>query len=418
MISRQRFLQSIIPSHILAHNIAALKQLSVKPVCAFVCKILRNNCKKSDTPTYFLAFTSLRHFIFVRMGYESVSALIVLIIIVALMFGWLPKRTVNSMKSMLEHSEDRYSPSLHIVDYRSESLFHACSGTMVKGVGMQPSKMQANAKPNNGKARSNGAKANNRKGAAQSNGTFNGIFTPEHVARIRALRRAAIRRRRILVLSLAVLTLVVFAAGLVGIYSAWFAVIPFAALCTVLYFGSMAAKHARLWEAKVAVYRKHSSAFKDSVVDPIFDATVNSVVENAENAEDVCANPGSNPDNTETSVMQQRDISMALSEANRKDVANIAASGNSNQDLISFSFGSDYRDSNANSKNADPQSLEIKSTKQVAKAIPANDSGKVAEVSDVSKVSEVSKVVVEPPVSTKDSLGKADLRDVLARRAA
>lgn len=352
------------------------------------------------------------------MGYESVSALIVLIIIVALMFGWLPKRTVNSMKSMLEHSEDRYSPSLHIVDYSSDSLFHACSGMMAKGVGMQPSKMQANAKPNNGKARSNGIKANNRKGAAQSNGTFNGIFTPEHVARIRALRRAAIRRRCVLVLSLAVLTLVVFVAGLVGIYSAWFAVIPFAALCTVLYFGSMAAKHARLWEAKVAAYRKHSSAFKDSVVEPIFDATVNSVVENAENAENVCANPGSNPDNTETSVMQQRDISMALSEANRKDVANIAASGNSNQDLISFSFGSDYRDSNANSKNADPQSLEIKSTKQVAKAIPANDSSKVAEVSKVSEVSEVSEVVVEPPVSTKDSLGKADLRDVLARRAA
>lgn len=350
------------------------------------------------------------------MGYESVSALIVLIIIVALMFGWLPKRTVNSMKSMLEHSEDRYSPSLHIVDYRSDSLFHACSGTMAKGVGMQPSKMQANAKPNNGKARSNGAKANNRKGAAQFNGTFNGTFTPEHVARIRALRRAAIRRRRILVLSLAILTLVVFVAGLAGVYSAWFAVIPFAALCTVLYFGSMAAKHARLWESKVAAYRKHSSAFKDSVVEPIFDATVNSVVENVENAENVCANQ----DNTETSVMQQRDISMALSEANRKDVAKISASGDSNQDLISFSFGSDYRDSNANSKNAGPQSLEIKSTKQVAKAIPASDSSKVAEVaevSDASKVSKVSEVVVEPPVSTKDSLGKADLRDVLARRA-
>ncbi|EPI50336.1 hypothetical protein HMPREF1576_01011 [Gardnerella pickettii JCP7719] len=53
MISRQRFLQSIIPSHILAHNIASLKLLIANRKRFFVCKILRNNRKKSDTPTYF-----------------------------------------------------------------------------------------------------------------------------------------------------------------------------------------------------------------------------------------------------------------------------------------------------------------------------------------------------------------------------
>lgn len=358
------------------------------------------------------------HFIFVRMGYESVSALTVLIIIVALMFGWLPKRTENSMKSMLEHSEDRYSPSLHIVDYSSDSLFHACSGTMAKGVGMQPSKIQANTKPNNGKSSRNGVNANKHKCAKQ----FNGAFTPEHVARIRALRRAAIRRRRALVLSLAFLTLVVFVAGLSGLYSAWFAIIPLAAVCTVLYFGSMAAKQARKWEAKVALYNKRSAAFNDSVVEPIFDAAVNSVAEHAENQ-----------DNTETSVMQQRDISMALAGANRQEAVKSAVAGdfsaandarsqvdisNSNQDLISFSFGDDSSDFGANGKNAGPQSLEIKSTKQVTKAISTDDSNESAAAFDSSKVSEVSEVTVEPPVSTKDSLGKADLRDVLARRAA
>lgn len=363
------------------------------------------------------------HFIFVRMGYESVSALTVLIIIVTLMFGWLPKRTENSMKSMLEHSEDRYSPSLHIVDYSSDSLFHACSGTMAKGVGMQPSKMQANTKPNNGKSSRNGVNANKHKCAKQ----FNGVFTPEHVARIRALRRAAIRRRRALVLSLTFLTLVVFVAGLSGLYSAWFAIIPLAAVCTVLYFGSMAAKQARKWEAKVALYNKRSAAFNDSVVEPIFDAAVNSVVEHVENSDN-----SSNPDNTETSVMQQRD----LAGANRQEAVKSAVAGdfsaandarsqvdisNSNQDLISFSFGDDSSDFGANGKNAGPQSLEIKSTKQVTKAIAAGDLNELASAFDSSNPNSASdsiEVTVEPPVSTEDSLGKADLRDVLARRAA
>ncbi len=365
------------------------------------------------------------HFIFVRMGYESVSALTVLIIIVTLMFGWLPKRTENSMKSMLEHSEDRYSPSLHIVDYSSDSLFHACSGTMAKGVGMQPSKMQANTKPNNGKSSRNGVNANKHKCAKQ----FNGVFTPEHVARIRALRRAAIRRRRALVLSLTFLTLVVFVAGLSGLYSAWFAILPLAAVCTILYFGSMAAKQARKWEAKVALYNKRSAAFNDSVVEPIFDAAVNSVVEHVENSDN-----SSNPDNTETSVMQQRDISMALAGANRQEAAKSAVAGdfsaandarsqvdisNSNQDLISFSFGDDSSDCKINAN--DPQSLEIKSTKQVTKAIAAGDSNELAAAFDSSNpnsASDSTEVTVEPPVSTEDSLGKADLRDVLARRAA
>ncbi len=295
---------------------------------------------------------------------------------------------------------------------------------MAKGVGMQPSKMQANTKPNNGKSSRNGVNANKHKCAKQ----FNGAFTPEHVARIRALRRAAIRRRRALVLSLAFLTLVVFVAGLSGLYSAWFAIIPLAAVCTVLYFGSMAAKQARKWEAKVALYNKRSAAFNDSVVEPIFDAAVNSVVDRSENAQHA-----ENPDNTETSVMQQRDISMALAGANRQEVAKSAVAGdfsaandarsqadisNSNQDLISFSFGDDSSDFGANGKNAGPQSLEIKSTKQVTKAIAADDSNESAAAFDSSKVSEVSESTVEPPVSTKDSLGKADLRDVLARRAA
>lgn len=362
------------------------------------------------------------------MGYESVSALIVLIIIIALMFGWLPKRTVNSMKSMLEHSEDRYSPSLHIVDERSASLFHECSGAMAKGVGMQPSEKRSN-KNKNTKNKSNKSKV------------LRDSFTPQHVARIRALRRAAVRRRRILVFSLVFLTLVVLVAGLSGLYSAWFALIPFAMVSTVLYFGSIAAKHARDWEAQVAAYNKSAGVPQnygqksygesgESIVEPVFDAIVNSVVTHEEEYQNyssgsVTQYSSNTQDNTETSVMQQREISMALERVNSQNANDYIAAGNqssslpdvsdssdsskSHQDLISFSFGSDSTESSSNDKNNGPLSLEIKSTKQVAKAISAKEPLSTKESSDNN---------VEPPVSTEDSLGKADLRDVLARRAA
>lgn len=365
------------------------------------------------------------------MGYESVSALIVLIIIIALMFGWLPKRTVNSMKSMLEHSEDRYSPSLHIVDERSASLFHECSGAMAKGVGMQPSEKRSN-KNKNTKNKSNKSKV------------LRDNFTPQHVARIRALRRAAVRRRRILVFSLVFLTLVVLVAGLSGLYSAWFALIPFALVSTVLYFGSIAAKHARDWEARVAAYNKSAGVpqnygkksygeSSESIVEPVFDAIVNSVVAHEEEYQNyssgsVTQYSSNTQDNTETSVMQQREISMALERVNSQNANGYVSAGNqssslpdvsdssgasdsseSHQDLISFSFGSDSTESSSNDKNNGPLSLEIKSTKQVAKAISAKKPLSTKEASDNN---------VEPPVITEDSLGKADLRDVLARRTA
>ncbi|MFP1704087.1 MULTISPECIES: hypothetical protein [Gardnerella] len=347
------------------------------------------------------------------------------------MFGWLPKRTVNSMKSMLEHSEDRYSPSLHIVDERSASLFHECSGAMAKGVGMQPSEKRSN-KNKNTKNKSNKSKV------------LRDNFTPQHVARIRALRRAAVRRRRILVFSLVFLTLVVLVAGLSGLYSAWFALIPFAMVSTVLYFGSIAAKHARDWEARVAAYNKSAGVpqnygkkgygeSSESIVEPVFDAIVNSVVAHEEEYQNyssgsVTQYSSNTQDNTETSVMQQREISMALERVNSQNANDYIAAGNqssslpdvsyssgtsdsseSHQDLISFSFGSDSTESSSNDKNNGPLSLEIKSTKQVAKAISAKKPLSTEEASDNN---------VEPPVITEDSLGKADLRDVLARRTA
>ena len=66
--------------------------------------------------------------------------------------------------------------------------------------------------------------------------------------------------------------------------------------------------------------------------------------------------------------------------------------------------------------------MEIKSTKQVTKAVPVKfDSAKNAKPVNAkpvktSKLAKSAELEVEPPAKTEDSLGSADLLDVLARR--
>ena len=399
------------------------------------------------------------------MGYESVSALIVLIILIALWFGWLPNHTINGMKTMLEHREDRFSPTLHLVG--EWSIARICDGTgmLAKEACMQPTQQK-------------------RK------------LTPERIARIRAARRAAIRRRCVLVASLAVLTFLVFLAGCSGLFSPAFALIPGAMVAVVLYFGSRASKHARQWEARVAkmvanskrkvedsLYESHNSdvvsrlgnrsgvgaidggAAVDyaAVADAVADADR---VENFESDASGAASRalvehcGDSRDDTATSVMEQHEIRVALRRAAEErdavlrernaskssersefvnsssedvsDNAEAASGANNNQDLISFSLGSDSQnESNNSSLNPAPESLEIKSTKQVAKAIPVDKSAEAAKSAKSSKFIESSANAnsskfhaeeqasdVEAPESSEDSLGVANLHDVLARRNA
>ena len=105
--------------------------------------------------------------------------------------------------------------------------------------------------------------------------------------------------------------------------------------------------------------------------------------------------------------------------------------------MISFSLGSDTKSDLGNSSAAAkaPESLEIKSTKQVAKAIPVVKpaKSKAAKSAKISKSknaknslkstssqfhAEEQKSQVEAPASSADSLGVANLREVLARRNA
>lgn len=397
-----------------------------------------------DTPTRLYCYTSLDVFILIDMGYESVSALIVLIILVALWFGWLPKRTVNGMKTMLEHREDRFSPTLHLVGEWSAARICDGTGMLAKGACMQPTQRKR-------------------------------TLTPERIARIRAARRAAIRRRCVLVGALAVLTVLVFIVGCSGAFSPAFVLIPGAMLAAVLYFGSRAAKHAREWEARVAKMRSGSLESVDLANDSLRNKSLNSESLKLESSKkqsfeeqslkeqslksepSESAEQHSSRDDTATSVMEKGEIKVALMRAqeernaallarseateNAENVAeNVAediAAIENNQDLISFSLGSDTKSDLSNSSAAAkaPESLEIKSTKQVAKAIPVvkTAKSKAAKSAKTSKSknaknslkstslqfhAEEQKSQVEAPESSADSLGVANLREVLARRNA
>lgn len=396
-----------------------------------------------DTPTRLYCYTSLDVFILIDMGYESVSALIVLIILVALWFGWLPKRTVNGMKTMLEHREDRFSPTLHLVGEWSAARICDGTGMLAKGACMQPTQRKR-------------------------------TLTPERIARIRAARRAAIRRRCVLVGALAVLTVLVFIVGCSGAFSPAFVLIPGAMLAAVLYFGSRAAKHAREWEARVAKMRSGSLESVDLANDSLRNKSLNSESLKLESSKEqslkeqsLKSEPSesieqhSSRDDTATSVMEKGEIKVALMRAQEErnaallarsevtenaenaaenaaeNVAENAAAIENNQDLISFSLGSDTKSDLSNSSVVakSPESLEIKSTKQVAKAIPVVKpaKSKAAKSAKTSKSknaknslkstslqfhAEEQKSQVEAPESSADSLGVANLREVLARRNA
>ena len=398
------------------------------------------NLHFDDTPKRLYCYTSRDFFILITMGYESVSALLVLIILVALWFGWLPNHTVNGMKTMLEHREDRFSPTLHLVG--EWSIARICDGTgmLAKEACMQPTQQKR-------------------------------TLTPEHIARIRAARRAAIRRRCVLVASLALLTFLVLLAGFSGLFSPAFALIPGAMLAVVLYFGSRASKHARQWEARVA---KMSAKSKQNVEDALYEqhnSTVanqlssrnanSSQIDSVEDASDFeSQNDGelnnfdnnsnnsihhSSRDDTATSVMEQREIRVALRRAEEErdavlrsrsvvkaseskdessnnvvDSAEVVSNASSNQDLISFSLDSKAKvESDDSATSPAPESLEIKSTKQVVKAVPAAKDIKSIAKADSSKFHDEEKASeVEAPESSEDSLGVANLHDVLARRNA
>ena len=157
------------------------------------------------------------------MVYESLSSIILVVIAVILVLAWLPGRTVRGMKRASEHRQDKLSTSLHMVGEQDGMRFGDAGPQTVKGLVMQQKQQD---KASLGEA--------------------------QRIRRVRQMRREAIRRRRILVVSLLVVTALVAGFSLPMEYSFWFMLIPLALTVLVLIAGAHASAQARAWEANLA----------------------------------------------------------------------------------------------------------------------------------------------------------------------
>ena len=335
------------------------------------------------------------------MGYESLSTVVVLAIVIILMVFWLPKRTVKGMKRVIEHREDRFSPSLHLVDADSGTRFSDETAAKAKGAIMQ------------------------------SNETHEGKLTDERIAHVRALRRAAIRRRRIIVVSMLVITIVVLMCAFVLHFSPLFALIPASLLAGVLALGVRAAKQAAAWERKVAQEEQAERArlreqelaeirrIAESQVptDVMPEGEIRQAIDRGKADHDVVvskrkeeteAKSAAEPNVVDAQVVPDKKNGLSIHDE-RDEIAKTegvdacdadsSAVAGASQDLISFSLGSPRNGNDI--APAAPESMEIKSTRQVAKAVPPTAS----TVSDN----------VEPLIVPTDAISSMDSDEAAAR---
>lgn len=408
------------------------------------------------------------------MEYESLSTIVVLVIIGIIMAVWLPKRTVNGMKQVVKHRSDRYSSSLHLVSEESGTRFSDVRTPQAKGAIMP---------------------------ATQTDHEKNRAY----IAQVRGLRRAAARRRRWLAGGLLAAAVVVLVLAIALHFSPFYALIP-AALCAVVCaLGVRASKQARAWEAKMAAKERDRKRKTAAVAK-------RAAKQRAQQAAAQVAAAAPHEEDARTDVLEQREIRRALHQGRieqqealaRRQAEQTALAAQSkaqpaqpaaaksaeqpavvsenhrmhaqlvvrdhdtaypldetnelsrvspasavdafdmavNQDLISFSLGSPRN--GVEIEQDDALSLEIKSTRQVAKATPravepdaepapaasdaaepAEESGqtdakaaqpKRAAVNDSIAFHETeASAAVEAPDETSDSLGSS-LETILARR--
>lgn len=425
------------------------------------------------------------------MDYESLSTIVLVVIVAILMVSWLPRRTVQGMKQVIKHQSDRYSASLHLIDEGDGTRFSDARTVELKGTPM--------ASPHTVRDR-------------------------EYVAQVRDLRRAAARRRKILVGALLGISVLVFVLAVILVFSPYFTLIPIALMCVVLALGAHASRQAREWEDRHAQRQRELKERKVRENKRVVEERTRAAHPNQGTPMEIrageertrAAHPEPSArrqmqDGSQTDVMEAREIHQALQRAREEQARAIArrkaqdtrdhhadeASPRSgmraehadvdaavqaaeeathnpghltireeraaqmsdetnelaqinassapdafdmavNQDLISFSLGSDPFDG-----PEVVQSMEIKSTRQVSKAVPkdsssakpadagaaesrdaAADNADVKEAQTVSAVSVNDSVAfhnseaqanVEAPDASSDSLG-VDLQSILARR--
>lgn len=311
------------------------------------------------------------------MGYESLSTVVVLVIVAIIIVVWLPVRTANGMKRVDEHRQDRYSPSLHIVDAENGRRF-------------------------------GDIKPHKAKGAAMPASTPSARLTSEHIAHVRELRRAAIRRRQILAVCLLAITVLVFAVSFPLHFSPLLALIPFVLLLLLLVLGANASRQARQWERKVVRYERAHSGTGWSKK-PSAESKDSKRVNKAEPVAAVTA-PAEKIEDAATEVMEQRQIRRALrdaeiEQAKAKALRQSAAAYQAAEEHAKQSEKSDIAQSAADKPAAEPSAMVDESADRKSAAETSESSATPDASVRTDKSIESDKSVaprVEPSLTVRD----------------
>lgn len=317
------------------------------------------------------------------MGYESLSTVVVLVIVAIIIVVWLPVRTANGMKRVDEHRQDRYSPSLHIVDAENGRRF-------------------------------GDIKPHKAKGAAMPASTPSARLTSEHIAHVRELRRAAIRRRQILAVCLLAITVLVFAVSFPLHFSPLLALIPFVLLLLLLVLGANASRQARQWERKVVRYERAHSGTGWSKK-PSAESKDSKRVNKAEPVAAVTA-PAEKIEDAATEVMEQRQIRRALrdaeiEQAKAKALRQSAAAYQAAEEHAKQSEKSDIAQSAADKPAAEPSAMVDESADRKSAAETSESSATPDASVRTDKSIESDKSVaprVEPSLTVRDERDERD----------
>lgn len=315
------------------------------------------------------------------MGYESLSTVVVLVIVAIIIVVWLPVRTANGMKRVDEHRQDRYSPSLHIVDAENGRRFGDIKPYKAKGAAMPASTPSAR-------------------------------LTPEHIAHVRELRRAAIRRRQILAVCLLAITVLVFAVSFPLHFSPLLALIPFVLLLLLLVLGANASRQARQWERKVVRYERTHSGTGWSKK-PSAESKDSKRVNKAEPVAAVTA-PAEQIEDAVTEVMEQRQIRRALRDAEIEQAKALRQSAAAYQAAGEYAKQPDKSDtaqSAADKPAAEPsamvdESADRKSAAETSESSAAPDASARTDKSTKSDKSVAPRV--EPSLTVRDERDERD----------
>ena len=306
-----------------------------------------------------------------------------LVIVAIIIVVWLPVRTANGMKRVDEHRQDRYSPSLHIVDAENGRRF-------------------------------GDIKPHKAKGAAMPASTPSARLTSEHIAHVRELRRAAIRRRQILAVCLLAITVLVFAVSFPLHFSPLLALIPFVLLLLLLVLGANASRQARQWERKVVRYERAHSGTGWSKK-PSAESKDSKRVNKAEPVAAVTA-PAEKIEDAATEVMEQRQIRRALrdaeiEQAKAKALRQSAAAYQAAEEHAKQSEKSDIAQSAADKPAAEPsamvdESADRKSAAETSESSAAPDASARTDKSTKSDKSVAPRV--EPSLTVRDERDERD----------